>query len=100
VELHGGEAVKVWTLDAWHAVKAFPPEEQVRAAQTFWCESRWDKRVVGSQGEVDIPQVHPIHRELALRLGYTWEQVASDPEAAGVVARAVWDAQGWAGWGC
>ena len=63
------------------------------------CESKLDPRAQGAAGEKGLMQVHPIHRKRVEAMGYTWEQMTI-PAFNLVVAKAIYDEQGWAPWSC
>lgn len=53
------------------------------------CESGLRRGQVGAQGEQGLWQIHPVHGA-----------VPSDPYAQAVIARALWEDQGWTPWSC
>ncbi len=84
----------------WAIRQAFPetPDKAVRVAR---CESGLDPRAVSPGGaNVGLMQINVVHRGLAARMGYSWDQMLQVlPNLA--VARAVYDrAGGWGPWSC
>lgn len=94
-------AYRVWySLGGDQPAVLMPTEMAEQAYEVLRCESnhRIDayNRVSGAVGPW---QIHPIHTARAARMGYTWHQVAADPQANTDVAAAIWLRQGWAPWG-
>lgn len=77
----------------------FGPAVAEQAVRVAWCESEHVERATGALGERGVLQLHPVHRELAARLGYTWDEMyLAGPNA--VVAAALYESEGWRPWAC
>jgi hypothetical protein len=84
----------------WLVRQTFPetPDKAVRVAR---CESRLQPGAISPDGaNWGVMQVNVVHRGLAARMGYSWDQMLqAGPNLA--VARAVYDrAGGWGPWSC
>ena len=83
---------------------AFPPEAWDDALSVARCESGWrwdDPRVTSARRwNVGIFQINRVHRDRVERLGFTWDQVRTDPLANALVAADIWREQGWGPWAC
>lgn len=81
------------------AVAAFPSEHVELVQVIAWCESRGDASKVGAAGEAGVMQIHPVHRELVRRLGYSWAQMFElGPNMA--VAAYIAARDGFGPWAC
>jgi hypothetical protein len=64
------------------------------------CESGLNPRAVSrGGGNWGLFQLNTVHRGRVARMGYRWEDVL-DPRVNALVARAIFDEQGWQPWGC
>lgn len=95
-------AYRVWySLGGDEPAVLMPAEMAEQAYEVLRCESnhRVDayNRVSGAVGPW---QIHPVHAARAARMGYTWAEIATDPQANTDVAAAIWQEQGWAPWSC
>ena len=64
------------------------------------CENRSvDHHAVGAAGERGIAQLHPVHRHRFESKGWSWDD-AFDPVYNLVVAKSIYDEQGWEPWTC
>ena len=68
------------------------------AYRCFTSESNLSMAAVGAAGEVGIAQLYGVHRERAEKLGYTWQQVATEPMANLLVAQSIYEEQGATPW--
>ena len=64
------------------------------------CESRHDPAARGRLGEVGLLQLHPINRQRAERMGYSWAQVRDDPAVNIAVGISIFEDRGWSAWAC
>ena len=78
-------------------VAAFAPADQERAFLIAWRESRW--RMAAANGScVGLFQLHRVHQQRAAELGFTWDQVRTDPTANATLAADIHARQGWSPW--
>lgn len=63
------------------------------------CESNWNRWAVGAAGERGLTQIHPVHKGLVARMGYTWAQM-HEVEPNLRVAAEIRRTQGLRAWTC
>lgn len=72
-------------------------QEAIRVAN---CESRLHPGSVSRNGENwGLFQINTAHRQRVAAMGYRWEDLL-DARVNALVAKAIFDEQGWAPWGC
>jgi hypothetical protein len=83
---------------------AFPAEVWEDALAVARCESNWaftDPKVTSPRrANAGVFQINKVHRKRVAALGYTWDQVRTDPMVNALVAADIWREQGWRPWTC
>ena len=68
-----------------------------QAVDVATCESDLVETAEGNLGERGVLQIHPVHREMIERLGYSWDDMyRAGPNA--VVAAELYSSEGWRPW--
>jgi hypothetical protein len=65
-----------------------------------YCESRLRPTAISPNGaNVGLFQINAVHRGRVARMGYRWEDLL-DPRVNALVAKTIFDEQGWGPWAC
>lgn len=78
----------------------WPPSEGARAVRVARCESGLNPRATNGSHWGVFQISKRWHQARAERMGYTWEQVATQAGPNIAVAHALWLDQGWRPWTC
>jgi hypothetical protein len=75
-------------------------EHAHEALGVAWCESRWHPTSISRNGaNWGLFQINAVHRGRVARMGFQWEDLL-DPRVNALVAKSIFDEQGWAPWAC
>lgn len=79
--------------------EVWPDDTEDQALAVFRCESHLNPDALGKLGERGIAQIHPVHRDMVRRMGFSWDQMF-DARDNVTVALDIFEAQGWGPWSC
>lgn len=63
------------------------------------CESHFSRLATGALNERGLLQIHPIHEQRIIQMGYTWEDMFK-PVPNLTVGVAIYEERGWSPWSC
>lgn len=79
--------------------EVWPDDTEDQALKVFTCESHLNPDALGKLGERGIAQIHPVHRDMVRRMGFSWDQMF-DARDNVTVALDIFEASGWKPWSC